>query len=194
MSLRTQPWEHDSACASERMSEPRRDHTLIELYRQWICAYPPLHQGFLASALLTFGLGSLVVRGYPVPSRVVNPLHPLHASRKLPTPSCDNQKCLQMLPAILWGAKWPWMEIFYFIQICLCLCSHIRCVYAFPCGCALVPALGVYLVLYGSLECALPILLVCAWESYGKGLFLPHAVFQPAPVCACVCVHVIARA
>ena len=28
------------------------------------------------------------------------------------------------------------MEI-YFIQICLCLCSHIRCVYAFPCGCSL---------------------------------------------------------
>lgn len=143
------------------------------------------------------------MRGYPVPSRVVNPLHPLHTSRKLPPPSCDNQKCLQMLPAVLWGAKWPWMENFYFIQICLCLCSHIRCVYAFPCGCSLcthglrvpwVPALGVCLVLYGSLGCALPILLVYAWESYGKGLFLPPAVFQPAPVCACVCVHVIARA
>lgn len=47
------------------------------------------------------------MRGYPVRSRMVNPLYPLHARRKLPAPSYDDQKCLQVLPVVLWGANGP---------------------------------------------------------------------------------------
>ena len=77
--------------------------------------------------------------------------------------------------------------------VCLCLSLWVFPVHTACVGPGCLPWLS--FVLYGSLGCALPRLLVCAWEPYGNQLFLPPAVFQPAPVCVCACcVHVLARA
>lgn len=125
---------------------------------------------------------------------MVNPLYLLHARRKLPAPSCDDQKRLQVLPVVLWGVNGPGWRT-----------TLSRAAYAFahtlgvfmpipvgvPCPHSLcgpwVSALALSFVLYGSLGCALPRLLVCAWEPWEPAVSASCRVPAGACVCAYLC-------
>lgn len=62
-------------------------------------------QGFLTSAPLTFGAGSFSVLWsvwYPAACAVASPASTLKMPLA-PSPTCDSQSCLQMVPDVLWG-------------------------------------------------------------------------------------------
>ena len=136
---------------------------------------------------------------------MVNPLYPLHASRKLPAPTCDNQKCLHTLPIVPWGAKWPWVRTltlsksaYAFAHILAvsmpdpvgvpCVYTNRVCPVYLPWGC-------VFCAAWISWVCSTctPCMCICV-GTLCEWAVSASCVYQPAPLCACnSSVHVIAR-